>query len=221
MENNGEQAGGFRTRPRPFIGLTEAIAWLVVRDEQAAQGVEAVMSDDGFSKVARWIEFSQEWQERGLVDFTAAFRELSELAAVGDLSGLGRNGARGFEPIPAVDWIEAELDYGSEPDAFKPSGSPGWIFGTVWTHIRFKRADVYRIWPAQPASSEAAPFCKAAWEAECERVAMQLDTEEIAKREVRIHHITSRWNPVLGAPPQKKNITGRMKGQPKGRPHLQ
>lgn len=69
------------------------------------------------------------------------------------------------------------------------------------------------------ATGPSALSAKAEWEIEGKRVAAQLDSEGIAKRDVRQHHINDRWSPDKGSPYAVSAITGLMEGKPRnGRP---
>ncbi len=92
----------------------------------------------------------------------------------------------------------------------------------VFHNVRLSVPQVLARWPitepiAAPGPSQ--PHDKAAWEAECKRVAALLDEEVVAVRDVRASHVAARWNPSIGKPPKVPAITNHMAGKPKeGRP---
>lgn len=131
------------------MDLLEAVAWIGSRDEEIVTeavrhfNVDAASGGKGSGGAAAWF-----WLDQALIDATGEGYdvpqiELFDRCAAGDLSAIGLRGpvGMGFEKIPPLDWIEAEIV--PRERGIKPKG---WI-GGLWEDVKFTRTAVLALWP--------------------------------------------------------------------------
>ncbi|WP_085810156.1 hypothetical protein [Sphingomonas sp. TZW2008] len=199
----------------PFIGLWEAVAWVCTRDQAIAAAAAAEESRE--AKFARWITLA-EYAERSVGSPEAALADLCALAATEEITAKGRYGA-GYVDVPANAWIDAEIAFNA-PDAFRPVDGMDTVLGSLWTHVRFWRNDIYRLWPPllrEVASTNLAPPGKPDAKKSAELAAF-FDGQGIARRALRAEMIAERWDSNDGPAPTLEYIKVLMKGGKRGRP---
>lgn len=152
--------GGNSRRFNPHVGLLETIAWMASREPRLSDGVyQHLYGQSSSDPFETWRLLDSELNEFHRISAYAAEAALIGSVASERIEAFGRWAGRGaYEKIPAPHWIEAKLSFRG-PDAIDLAGAGDDVLNILnreyWTHIRFSRSDVLRLWPENFAEMEA------------------------------------------------------------------
>jgi hypothetical protein len=138
-------------RNDPWMGLTEAIAWIGSRDKR-------------FSDAAYWWLHERDDRKRDDT-FPLWFTMRADLGAyyganindaeaqvmASGLAAIGRYCGGAFQPMDQLLWVDVKLSFNDVPDSISPTDIRQCIGKPPWSHIRFKRDEVLRRWPSDTA----------------------------------------------------------------------
>lgn len=134
-------------RNDPWMGLTEAIAWVGSRDKRFSDAVYWQLherEDRSRSDMAGlWFVMRDDLEER----YGAVIAEAEAEVMASGLMAVGRFQGGGFEPMDALRWVDVQIALDDVPDAITPRDIRNNLGKPQWSHIRFKRDDVLALWP--------------------------------------------------------------------------